>query len=375
METPKCLQPQLQAGSSAEKSETDYPNYTYNETDLDCSIPILEVELAKKGYRHPSSDEFARKVFDIFKRKIDYNIPTKYIYIDGSNSCNKSIAYNRNSDDEMVSKSYYLVKGKGFITELFAIPEIIDYSKIFPESKSFEDQINKTQSDISITKWNEDKNLSQKRFENINKIVARNKYLFNDSKADLAWLLANDKEFLKQLVIVFGYDKEEKINKQVIDNLYKSYTKSGQNWYATKLGEIFFIKDCQGKLKIQEGLLNYVSKNTTKDDDHFIYALGNYLGYLFKEDKDDMFSEAPSKKFNLEEKAKIIAYVANIESPAFYKYKPLNSSTSWQKAGTSLYNITRAHPEILKIIEKNNYYELNPLKKVIESTQFEEENF
>lgn len=373
METPQCLQAQLQAGFSAEKSETDYPNYAYNETDLDCSIPILESELIKRGYKSPSTEEFTQKVLDVFKRRIDYNISTKYIYIDGNNPCNKSMVYNRNSDDEMIPKSYYLVKNNRFITELFAIPEIVDYPKVFPESKSVEDKISKIQGEVNITKWNEDKNLSQKRFENINKIVARNKYLFNDSKSDLVWLLANDKDFLKQLVTVFGYDKEEKINKQVIDDLYKSYAQPGQAWYAVKLGEIFFTKDCQGKLQIQEGLLNHVSQNTNENDDRLIYALSNYLTYLFKEDKDNIFNESPSKKFNIEEKAKIIAYVANIESPAFYKYKPMNSSTAWQKAGTSLYNIAGAHPEILNIIKKNNYYGLIPLKNAIESEQFEEE--
>lgn len=305
--------------------------------------------------------------------QIDYSIDSKYIYLDGKNSCNKSIAYNRNTDDEMEPTSYYLIKNNRFITELFAIPEIIDYSTAFPETKSFEDKVNNIQNDVHITKWNEDKNLSQKRFENINKLVARNKYLFNNSKADLAWLLANDKEFLRKLVVTFGYDKEQKINKQVIDDLYKSYTQSGQIWYGAKLGEVFFTKDCQGKLQTQEGLLNYVSQNTNENDDRFIYALSNYIVYLFKEDKDAIFSEAPSKKFTLEEKAKIVAYVANIESPAFYKYKPLNSNSAWRNAGTSLYNITAAHPEILKIIEKNNYYGLTALKEVINSTQFEEE--
>ena len=51
----------------------------------------------------------------------------------------------------------------------------------------------------------------------------------------------------------------------------------------------------------------------------------------------------------------------------------MNSSTAWHNAGTALYNITAAHPEILKIIEKNNYYGLNPLKEIMESVQFEEE--
>ena len=49
---------------------------------------------------------------------------------------------------------------------------------------------------------------------------------------------------------------------------------------------------------------------------------------------------------------------------------------AWHNAGTSLHNITAAHPEILKIMKimkKNNYYGLSSLKNIIESTEFEEE--
>ena len=59
MDIPNCLQPQLMAGYSAEKSETDYPNYEYRESDLDCSIPLLEredIEKAAKIYQEQEKD-------------------------------------------------------------------------------------------------------------------------------------------------------------------------------------------------------------------------------------------------------------------------------------------------------------------------------
>ena len=194
-----------------------------------------------------------------------------------------------------------------------------------------------------------------------------------DSRADLTWLLINDKEFLKTLLITFGYDKEEKINALVINELYGQYSTEIPFSNVDKLGEIFFVKDCDGKLIIREGLLKYVLTGTTKDDDRFIYALSSYAADLFSDDVNNIFEEKPSKKFTMEEKAKIVAYVSNIESPAFYKFKPMNSDKAWHNAATSLYNITAAHPQILKIIEKNNYYGLQPLKEVIESDQFAEE--
>lgn len=206
--------------------------------------------------------------------------------------------------------------------------------------------------------------------------IARNKYLFNNSRGDLAWLLMNDKEFLKSLLVVFGYDKEGKINQFVLDDLYRKYSEEIPFGKVAKMGEIFFVKDCSGKLKIREGLLTYVSNHTDKDDDRFVYALSSYLDYLFNEDKEHLFNEDLRQKFTLEEKAKIVAYVANLESPAFYKYKwierplDLEPQKAWNNAATALYHITAGHPVILKIIKENNYYGLEPLKKAIESEEF-----
>ncbi|MEN4761942.1 hypothetical protein ABEG63_16540 [Chryseobacterium sp. C39-AII1] len=201
----------------------------------------------------------------------------------------------------------------------------------------------------------------------------RNNYLFNESKADLVWLLLNDKDFLQNLLVVFGYDKEEKINEMVLNDLFKKY-ESDTPVSTEKIGEILFVKDCNKKLSIREGLLDYVAKHTNQNESKFIEALGNYLLYLFHEDTNKKFDEDLRSKFTLEDKAKIVAYVANIESPAFYKYKYSNSTAgSWTKAGTSLYNITNEYPEILEIIKKNNYYGLQPLKEIIEGVEFEEE--
>ena len=372
METPPCLLAQLKAGSSAEKSETDYSNSIYSEADLNCSVPVLESELKNKGYRFPSEEEFEKKVFAIFRRKLDFSLATQYVYIGGNDACTKSMVYNRNSDDGMTPVSYYLIKNKKFLTELFAIPEITDYKKNFPGTAGLEKQISNDQGDVKIVKWEEDPGLPKRRFNNINTIVSRNKYLFNDSKADLTWLLSNDKKFLRQLVIVYGYDTEEKINRQVLEELYTEYTRSGQIWRAAKIGDLFFTKDCRDKLQIRKGLLEYVSQHTTKDDDRFIYALGVYAHYLFKENS-DLFETEPSGKFSIEEKAEIIARIAVIESPAFYKYKPLNSNTAWHNTGSVLHTITAAHPEILSMIIKNKYYGLPDLKEIIESVPFEEE--
>ncbi len=336
-----------QKNVETEENEPEQP-YSLSKNDFDISRDIVAEGLKNSGYQFISEEEFSKKLYDIFKITKNSNcamvssandqITLFGNAMDGSKNTRIKNQYDLYGD----TQNLFIVPNEKFLTQTFLVKDLV--------------KINGNSFNINLPQF----------------IIARNKYLFNNSKTDLNWLLFNDKEFLKRLVTDFGYDQEEKINQLVLEDLYKKYADPNHN-ITEKMGELFFTKNCEGKLQIQQGLLDFVSRHTTKDDDRFIYALGNYLDYLFKEDKDDIFTESPSKKFTMEEKAKIVAFVANIESPAFYKFKPMNSSTAWHNAGTSLYNITAAHPEILKIIEKNNYYGLNPLKDIIESVQFEEE--
>lgn len=336
-----------QSNIETEENEPENP-YVLSKNDYNISKSLIAVGLKNNGFKFLSQSEFNKKLTEIFKLtdikncnniKLIDNHYTLFGYaMDGS------VNTLLNNQYELFSSTHnlFLNNDDKFLSQMFLVKDLVKV-----ENKNYK---------VTIPQF----------------LIARNKYLFNDSKGDLAWLLANDKEFLKILVMRFGYDKETQINKMVLEDLYREYSSANHN-ISEKLGEIFFVKDCEGNLKIRKGLLEFVASNTTKDDDRFIYALGNYLDYLFKEDKDKIFDEQPSSKFSLDEKAKIVAYVANIESPAFYKFKPMNSNKAWHNVGTALYNITSAHPEILKIIEKSNYYGLISLKEIIESTQFEEE--
>jgi hypothetical protein len=337
-----------QKNVETEENESEQP-YSLSKKDFDISKDLVASSLKNSGYRFISEEEFSKKLFDIFKitknsncdmvSSTDQQITLFGNVMDGTKNTRIQNQYDLYSD----TQNLFIVPDEKFLTQTFLVKDLV--------------KINGNTFAINLPQF----------------IVARNKYLFNDSKTDLTWLLFNDKEFLKRLATDFGYDKEEKINQMVLEDFYKKYADPNHN-ITEKMGELFFMKNCEGKLQIQQGLLNYVAQHTTKDDDRLIYALGNYLDYLFKEDKDNIFTESPSKKFTIDEKAKIVAFVANIESPAFYKFKPMNSRTAWHNAGTALYNMMAAHPEILKIIEKNNYYGLNPLKEIMESVAFEEES-
>jgi len=362
------LKKQIEAGYAAEKDETDYPNYDLAENDLNASNGILRKYLVQNGYKTPLNEEFGKRIESIFKRKLNFNSDKKSVFISFTSPCEKEMKFLKNSDLDYVN---YVSKDGNFLSELFFIPEILEYQKTFPESETFENNLTEEKNGIKIYKWNAKPYLSQSRTNNLKAVLARNKFLFNNSKADLEWLLANDKDFLKMLVFAYGYDSNEKINRLVLNDFYTDYEKSTPK-QTQKIGALFFAKDCNRNLNIRIGLLDFVKQNTTASDNRFIYALANYALVLFDGDVDDVFNEGedPSKKFTKSDKAKIIAYIASIESPATEKFKNENA-TVWNNEVAIIDNIASSQPEIIKIIKENNYYKIPNLKPIINTAEQE----
>jgi len=366
------LKKQIEAGYAAEKYETDYPNYNLTENDLNASNEILKGYLTANGYKSPVNDDFGKIIEIIFRRKLDFSSDKKTVLVSFTSPCQREMKFLKNDDLDYVN---YINKDSNFISELFFIPEILDYQKLFPEIAKFENGLEEENNGIKIYKWNSKTDLSHSRTQNLRAILARNKFLFNDSKADLEWLLVNDKDFLKMLVFAYGYDSNEKINKLVLNEFYTKSDNSVPK-QTQRIGELFFTKDCNGNLEIRTGLLDFVKQNTTSSDNRFIYALANYALVLFDGDVDDVFNEGqdPSKKFTKSDKAKIIAYIASIESPASEKYKKENA-TLWNNEASIIYNIASSQPEIITILKKNNYYNLPNLKQIVESAEAEVEAY
>lgn len=364
--TMETLKEQIEAGASAEKFETDYPNYRYSEQDLSATLPILKEQLKSKGFRFLSDKEFIARVNYIFNRNIDLNSTNHFLILNAEDKCYKKMRFSRNDFSiELNPYLFYIAKNEKLLTELYALPEIFDYRDKLPKISVLEDAMPliKTDADgekIKIYPWKDVDSISSKRENNIQKFVHRNKYLFNDDKASLAWLLNNDKTFLKILALDLGYDKDQKINKMVLLSLIKQHINSTEY-----IGKSFFLKDCNNILQIKKGLLRCVEENTSAKDNTFIYALGYYMLALYSEDIDKIFDEDPSKKFTDTEKAEIVANIANIENPAIEKYKSPESSEVWTNAGSSLYNLSVSHPEVIKIIEEHNYFGLPKMKEII----------
>jgi hypothetical protein len=364
--TMEILKKQIEAGASAEKFETDYPNYKYSEQDLLATLPILKERLKASGFKFLNQKEFIDKVNYVFGRNIDTTSKYPFLILNAEDRCNKKKQFSRNDFSiELNPFLFYIAKKEKLLTELYALPEIFNYKEESPEISAFESTmvLVKTDTDgekIKIYPWKDIESIKEKREKNLQTFIHRNKYIFNNDKASLAWLLNNDKIFLKILALNFGYDKDPKINKMVLSSIIKEHINSTEF-----VGQFFFTKDCNNILRIKKNLLKYVEENTSATDNRFIYALGYYMLSIYSEDLDKIFDEDPSKKFTAVEKAEIVANIANIENPAIEKYKSPASSDVWNIPGSSLYNLSVSHPEVIKIIEQHNYFGLPKMKEII----------
>lgn len=354
---------QIEAGASEEYGSFDH----YTKKDLEALVEVEKVILAQNDYIPISHDDFIERIENIFGRKIE-NTSSPYLQLSSNNQCDTTLTYRPFTSEH---QDIYISKKHQLITYFYALPAFLDYTSTFPELKNLENtplELIVNGKKIHGQRWKDISNLTELQNQNRMTTVHRNKYLFNDNRNSLNWLVDNDKDFLKRLVAEFGYDKEEKINNLVLRLFFEEYTKA-DDMSMGKLARLVFAKGCDGKLQIRKGLLNAIEKSTTEDDDKYITALGDYIiSYLYK---------AGDNTFTPNEKAEIVAYITNIEGPAYHRYKD-ESDTAWKQTATPLFFLQSPsgmnRPEVLEIIKKNNYFDLQPLKEYIESGQLASED-
>lgn len=332
----------LQEKIELSENDTNTSNqYKLIDKDLELGGELTLQGLKENGYKVPENSFFSKQIKDIFETQEDC-------------SCT-SVKQHQNFTTYFVNSSQEQnIKQTEFdytYDHIYVYPNL----KILTDLPLLNDIVELKNNNLKV-------NLNQT-------IIARNKYLFNNSKGDLAWLLANDKDFLKILLVNFGFDKEDKINEVILNDLFQEYSKETPE-SSQKIGNILFVKNCEGKLSIRKNLLKYIEKNTTKNNDKYVSALSNYV-------IDILYNDSIKSLFSPDEKAEIVANISNIEIPAFNNYKGLNTD-SWNSQATTLFYLqnksTMNHPEVLDILKKHNYFGYPYLKKYIESGGLENES-
>ena len=351
------LNKQLSKGELGMVSEWSYiETYTYSKPDLDATIPLLREILAKEGYQQPSETEFIAKVQQILGRTIDPEKSTDYFYFNDVSICDQKIHYCRKKSGDLYANSYYMVKKERFFTELFALPELINYQKLCPECLQKEQNVPKKiqieGESAELYKWCEDEDLAEQRQENITRFVHYNKYLFNNSSESFRWLCDYDTEFLIYLV-QYSSLEDAKLYDFVLHNSIS--INDGYQYFGT----LFWHFQCDDELKIvfHTGMIEAVERPSDKDKKIFLDKIEDYLVIMRKQSGVELAIEA-------ELLGKLAYYAEKIAKPLNMNFRYFVRLVIQDEESPN------GELDYEKEFKKRNYYNIPDFKQVWEDTRY-----
>ncbi|WP_332453543.1 hypothetical protein [Chryseobacterium aquaticum] len=340
----------------------------FTEQELETIVLISENILQSNGFRTLSKDIFNQKIKDVFGRIIDITSKNRYLYINLYNRCNREMSFYPN--DGIDYNGTYIIKDKGFVTNFYYIPEITDYQREYTNAFNLENNYKSTfkninNENIKISFWKDLPNLKEIRKKNIQTIIARNMYLFNDNKSQFKWLILNDQYFIESLVKTFGYTQDLDLLKWVIERT--KFDKNNPQDY----GKLFWIKNCDGTLKLHANTFKILQKIYTPDikndmsnDNRFLLNyIKDYIEYL---------ADGNNKEANIsnEDRIKILANISYYAEQ--YKYDKRFVSGYGDNSmimGRLRFFLAQEDVEILK---KNNYFNLPKFKEWWDDADYDE---
>ena len=136
-------------------------------------------------------------------------------------------------------------------------------------------------------------------YRNDEELFYKNQFIFHDSKAALTWLMNNDRNFLRDLFLEYGYDKSDVINKMMLDEI-KVVNRIPE---ADETKALFASRGANGKLLIHRGLLEYMLKHVNEENEYFL-MLDQYASTLL-----DLRNYPEFDGLTKEERYRIGAYV------------------------------------------------------------------
>ncbi|MGE4513169.1 MAG: hypothetical protein AB7E26_05045 [Chryseobacterium sp.] len=259
----QILKKQIISGAASEYGSFD----DYSEKDLQVLVNFEEQILTNNGYKKPKDKDFKLKIYEIFGRQLDNSSDAKFISMDISGKCEDELVF----EPLTVQKKYiYVTKENNFITFFLPLPNIVDYLRLFPDLAAYESEpiiINTNEGQIKINQWKDIPNLVEERQKNVEALISRNKYLFNESRADFAWLKFNDKLFLESLVKNFGYVKDQQLLKFVFEN----------NKSIEGLGKILWNEKCDGTLVFNKEVIKLIQESSTEKQEQYVDEITDYL--------------------------------------------------------------------------------------------------
>ena len=178
----------------------------------------------------------------------------------------------------------------------------------------------------------------------------RNQFIFHDSKAALTWLMNNNRSFLRDLFLEYGYDKSDVINKMMIDEVKEE----GELPIGKDYKELFVSKGADGRLLIHQGLLQYMLKHADRKNLYYC-MLDEYLSSLL-----DLENVPEFDDLTKEERYKAGAYIGYYYGLMYEKC--IGTPCDNQGFGYALYY----QKDFVSYIKKNNYFHLKDFYKIIQ---------
>ena len=181
-------------------------------------------------------------------------------------------------------------------------------------------------------------------------IFYRNQFIFHDSKDALTWLMNNDKDFLRDLFLKYGYDKSDVINKMMIDEV------KGEKGLpiGKEYKKLFVSKGMDGRLRIHQALLQYMLKHANRRNLYYC-MLDEYLSSLL-----DLENEPEFDDLTKEERYKAGAYIGYYYGLMYEKC--MGTPCDNEGFGYALYY----QKDFVSYIKKNNYFQLKDFDKIIQ---------
>ena len=178
----------------------------------------------------------------------------------------------------------------------------------------------------------------------------RNQFIFHDSKTALTWLMNNNRSFLRDLFLEYGYDKSDVINKMMIDEVKEE----GELPIGKDYKELFVSKGADGRLLIHQGLLQYMLKHADRKNLYYC-MLDEYLSSLL-----DLENVPEFDDLTKEERYKAGAYIGYYYGLMYEKC--IGTPCDNEGFGYALYY----QKDFISYIKKNNYFHLKDFDKIIQ---------
>jgi hypothetical protein len=308
-----------------EENEPEEP-YNLSKKDFEIAEKIIVKGLKNSGYKFPNQEEFNKKVNEIFRidkikdcPRIDIENNEITIYgkaMDGQ----KSTLRDNKFEPYSISENLFILPSEKIIMQMFLLKDLI----IIKEGNYI----------INIPHF----------------IIARNKYLFNNSQGDFVWLQFNDEYFLESLVKTFGYTSDKKLLDWYIKrNDIQKYKNSIEEYL-----KVFYIKTCDNQLIIHKETFDLMDSNPEK----YSKEIQEVLDAI-------RLGEIQLENLNFTEKAKIVAYLL------YFGEKHKEKTQMYFKFMGMFYEHSSEDEKKKYDVEfkKNNYYNLPNFQKLWEEAK------